>query len=131
MGERMRFKVITLCGSMKFKDDFKKMEEVIANTSNPFLLAKCYDLLYMKTQEKKYCEEAINQFYLAALQFINIDKTFGALEFIKRSLFLSKTISNHSRISLIIDDVVFNHKYKEANDLERIINAIFDFFKIF
>ena len=27
MGERMRFKVITLCGSMKFKDDFKKMEK--------------------------------------------------------------------------------------------------------
>lgn len=109
-------------------DDFQRIKDVILNTSNIFLLAKCNDLLFVHTSEKPYCVEAVRNHLLIAEHFLKNDEVFAALEFIERSLFLLKAVSDHKEIASAIDKLVFKSTYSKPNDLERVINAVFDFF---
>lgn len=107
--------------------DFETIKVIISNTDNIFLLAKCNELLYIKTNDVSYCETAIDNFIKIVDYYIALNKIYEVDDYLKHLLYLSKSIDDKNRIKIIIDNYVFDKNYQD-NKLEDIINLIFDFF---
>lgn len=108
--------------------DFLTIERITKSTTNVFVLAKCYEILFIKTQNQNHCKLSVDSFIKSADLFISNDKTFASLDFIRHALFLLKSIKDNTSINSLVDEYIFNTSYKEIEDCVRVINSVFDFF---
>lgn len=109
------------------EEDFAKIDEIIYATSNPFLLAKLNDILFIKRNIDKYGIVAFKNHKILAQHFIDKSEGYLAVQFIERALFLMKSLGDRDSITLFIDHILFEQKYESQHDFAIIINAVFEF----